>query len=303
MLILKPIFKEKIWGGNKLKSQWGYDIPSDHTGECWAISALENGDNLVVNEPYKGRTLSDLFSEKRELFGNIEYDKFPLLVKIIDARDKLSVQVHPDDLYANEVENVPFGKTECWYILDSGKKKELIMGHNARSKVELTNKIKEQQWSDLLRVVDIQTGDFFYIPSGTVHAICEDTMIYEVQQSSDTTYRLYDYDRLENGLPRRLDIQKSLDVISVAHKDSKNEILEYENVRQLINSKYFSVYEVKVNGYKLHNFNKPFLNVSVLTGSGKINGVDVKKGVHLILTSSEQSFEVNGEMKLIISSL
>lgn len=118
VIFLKPVFKEMIWGGNKLKSEFGYDIPGDKTGECWAIAAHDNGDCVVDGGNYDGMRLSNLWNNHRELFGNIVGDRFPLLIKIIDANDDLSIQVHPDDEYAKINENGSLGKTECWYILD-----------------------------------------------------------------------------------------------------------------------------------------------------------------------------------------
>ena len=118
ILFLEPVFKQMIWGGSRLKEQFGYDIPGEDTGECWAISAHPNGDCAVREGIYRGKTLSQLWASHPELFGNPQSDRFPLLIKIIDARDDLSIQVHPDDCYAREHENGSLGKTECWYILD-----------------------------------------------------------------------------------------------------------------------------------------------------------------------------------------
>ena len=125
----------------KLKDIYGYEIPSDHTGECWAISAHKNGDCTIADGEYKGKTLSWLFENHRELFGNIEGDQFPLLVKIIDAKNDLSVQVHPDDVYAKEHEN-SLGKTECWYVLETEENTKMVMGHHAKTKEELVQAIE-----------------------------------------------------------------------------------------------------------------------------------------------------------------
>ncbi len=118
LLFFKPVFKTLVWGGHKMRDEFGYDIPSENTGECWAISAHQNGDVVCVSNGYKGMTLSKLWDTKRELFGNFRSDRFPLLTKIIDAADDLSIQVHPDDEYAKVHENGSYGKEECWYVLD-----------------------------------------------------------------------------------------------------------------------------------------------------------------------------------------
>ena len=119
LLLLEPVFKQMIWGGSRLKDDFGYDIPGDNTGECWAISAHPHGDCTLKNTEYKGKILSWLWENHRELFGNVQGDRFPLLIKIIDAKADLSIQVHPDDAYAAEHENGSLGKMECWYILDA----------------------------------------------------------------------------------------------------------------------------------------------------------------------------------------
>ncbi|TPB32722.1 mannose-6-phosphate isomerase, partial [Burkholderia pseudomallei] len=152
-----------------------------------------------------------LWSNHKELFGNMPGDKFPLLTKILDANDNLSVQVHPDNEYAKENENGELGKTECWYIIDCDDDAEMIFGHNAKSKEELEYMISNNKWSDLLKRVKVNKGDFFYVPSGTIHALCKGTLVLETQQNSDTTYRVYDYDRVDsNGNKRELHVDKSI---------------------------------------------------------------------------------------------
>jgi len=151
ILFLEPVFKEMIWGGNRLRSLFGYDIPGEDTGECWAIGAHQNGDCVVKEGIFKGKTLSRLWKEDPYLFGNEEGDRFPLLIKIIDAKDNLSIQVHPDDAYAQVHENGSLGKTECWYILDCPEGAELVVGHNAKTKEELTEMISEGKWDEFIR--------------------------------------------------------------------------------------------------------------------------------------------------------
>ena len=177
VLKINPVFKEMIWGGHKLRDVYGYDIPSDNTGECWAISAHKNGDCTISDGEFAGKTLSSLWDEHRELFANIEGDQFPLLVKIIDACNDLSVQVHPNDEYAKAHEN-SLGKTECWYVLNTDEGTKMVMGHHAKTKEELVKAIENDDYDNLLNKFDIKEGDFFYIPSGTIHAICSGSLIY-----------------------------------------------------------------------------------------------------------------------------
>jgi mannose-6-phosphate isomerase class I len=301
------VFQEKIWGGSKLKENFNYDIPSDKTGECWAISAHENGDCTIANGEFEGKSLSWLYNNKRELFGNIDEEKFPLLVKLIDAKDKLSVQVHPNDEYARTVEGVPFGKTECWLIVDCADDAEIIIGHHAKSKEEMEAMVNNNEWDQLLHSRPIKPGDFFYIAAGTVHAICENTLILEVQQSSDTTYRFYDYGRLQDGKPRDLHLKQSLDVTTTPYTDyalTRNIFADKDiEVETLVEEEYFTVSKVKVDGSSQLEYDKPFLLCDVLSGDGKINGEDVSKGDHFILTSGETQFDISGTMEIIISSI
>ena len=190
ILFLNPVFKQMIWGGSKLETEFGYEIPGDKTGECWAVSAHPNGDCVVREGIYEGKTLSFLWQEHRELFGNIGLDRFPLLTKIIDAKDDLSIQVHPDDAYANVHENGSLGKTECWYVLDCPEGAALVVGHNASTREELKSMIEEGRWGELIREIPVKKGDFIQIDPGTVHAIKGGLMILETQPNSDITYRV-----------------------------------------------------------------------------------------------------------------
>ncbi|MFR7797819.1 MAG: type I phosphomannose isomerase catalytic subunit, partial [Collinsella sp.] len=158
-------------GGRQLETVFGYDIPEGPIGECWAISAHPNGDCQIAEGPYAGHTLSWLWAEHRELFGNCESKEFPLLIKILDAKDDLSIQIHPNDEYAAEHENGSLGKTECWYVLDCEPGATIIVGQRAHDRAEAAQMIEEGRWGDMLNVLPIHKGDFFQIDSGTVHAI------------------------------------------------------------------------------------------------------------------------------------
>ncbi|GJM69929.1 mannose-6-phosphate isomerase [Paenibacillus macerans] len=214
-IFLQPIFQERIWGGTKLRELFGYEIPNDLTGECWAVSAHPNGQSTVKNGPYQGMKLGDLWSAHPELFRS-ESAVFPLLTKILDASDDLSVQVHPDDEYAGKHENGELGKTECWYIVDAEPGAAIIYGHEAKTKEQLAEMIDSGDWDRLLTKVPVKAGDFFYVPSGTIHALGKGIVVLETQQSSDTTYRVYDYDRKDkNGNTRELHLEKAVDVTTV----------------------------------------------------------------------------------------
>lgn len=308
LLFLNPVFKEMIWGGRRLADQFGYEIPGDDTGECWGISAHPNGDDEIRDGIYAGKKLSELWDTHRELFGDLAGDRFPLLIKIIDAKDNLSIQVHPDDAYAAKYENGSFGKTECWYILDCPEDAELVVGHHAKTREELSSMIYGGQWDALIRKIPIQKGDFIQIDPGTVHAITTGCMILETQQNSDITYRVYDYDRLTNGKPRELHVEKSIDVITVPAKSVDDSVKHYANLpenqwNELITCPYYSVFKLNVKGSFEKEQNDPFLNISILDGSGTLNGQPVKKGDHLIVPAGYGTMKFEGDLELIASTV
>ena len=309
-LFLRPTFKERIWGGTTLRSDFGYDIPSEKTGECWAISAHPNGPSVIENGAFAGKTLSELWNEHPELFGNPKEAVFPLLTKILDANVDLSVQVHPDDTYAQEHENGELGKTECWYIIDCVEGADIVFGHHAKTKAELIQQIKQGNWNQLLRREKIKPGDFFYVPSGTIHAICEGTLILETQQSSDTTYRVYDYDRRdENGNLRELHLEKAIDVTTVPHQDTASEptveMKDGVTITTYVQSEFFSVYKWDIEGSASFNFNEQYLLISTINGEGTFTHEGeqyiLKKGINLIIPVNFGPFTISGKCQLIVS--
>lgn len=308
ILFLQPVFKQMLWGGNKLNTEFGYQIPGDDTGECWAISAHPNGDCSVKEGIYAGRTLSELWKEEKELFGGLDLDRFPLLTKIIDARDDLSIQVHPDDAYAGEHENGSLGKTECWYVLDCPEDAALVVGHNASTREELKDMIEQGRWGELIREIPVKKGDFIQINPGTVHAIKGGLMILETQQNSDITYRVYDYGRLTNGKPRQLHVKQSIDVITVpapsAEESVKHACSLPENVmNELISCDYYTVWKLNVTKPFTVDQKYPFLNMSVIGGEGLVNGQMVKKGDHFILPAGMGEVSLRGSMEIIASTV
>ena len=308
ILFLEPVFKQMIWGGRQLADQFGYEIPGDNTGECWAVSAHPNGDCVVREGAYQGKTLSQLWREEPGLFGNSDLDRFPLLVKIIDAKDDLSIQVHPDDAYAGENENGSLGKTECWYILDCPEKASLVVGHNAGSRQELQEMIEQERWGELIREIPVKKGDFIQINPGTVHAIKGGLMILETQQNSDITYRVYDYGRLTDGKPRQLHVKQSIDVITVPAPSAADSVksalaLPENTMNELISCDYYTVWKLDVAGVMSFEQTHPFLIMSVIEGEGSVDGRRICKGDHFILPQGYGTAELRGEMTLIASSV
>lgn len=305
IIFLEPVFKSMIWGGDRMHKEFGYSIPDDHTGECWAISAHPKGDCRIIGGAYRGKHLSWLWENHRELFGNIPGKEFPLLIKIIDAKADLSIQVHPDDVYAGEHEEGALGKTECWYILDCPEDGTLVLGHNARDCGELKQLITENRWEELIRHMPIRKGDFLQIEPGTVHAIKAGTMLLETQQSSDITYRLYDYDRLDHGKPRQLHIEQSIDVIRCPHEDIpvSGKIIDFGDCRveELISCSYYTVSKLVLQGRQELLQDRSFKNISVISGEGSIDGTAIRKGDHFILPAGYGTYLLEGDLELIES--
>ena len=297
LIFLQPVFKEMIWGGKRLGDEFGYDIPGDDTGECWGISAHPNGDCTVRDGMYAGRRLSSLWQGTPELFGRDKAEGvFPLLTKIIDAKADLSIQVHPSDEYAKVHENGSLGKTECWYILDCPENATLVVGHNAADKEECA-----------------RMRDFVSIVPGTVHAIKGGIMLLETQQNSDITYRVYDYDRLSNGKKRELHVEKSIDVITAPAAPAGECIHNFADTQKNVpvlmeKSAYYRVWKLSVdtedalNLSQSKDFDSSYLLMSVVEGSGEINGTAIKKGDHFVVPAGYTDMRFTGCMELVVSA-
>lgn len=217
-LLLKPTVKDYLWGGTKLKTEFSLETEKEIAAEGWMLSAHKDGINTVLNGEHKGKSLSEVLEiwGKSALGKNAErFSYFPILIKLIDAKQKLSVQVHPDDSYAMSVEG-EYGKTEMWYVVDCEDGAELIYGFkNEISKEEFKKHINDNTLTEVSNCVPVKKGDVFFISAGTLHAIGEGILIAEVQQNSNTTYRVSDYGRLgADGKPREVHVDKALDVTS-----------------------------------------------------------------------------------------
>lgn len=324
LLFLQPVFKEMIWGGNRLNTVFGYDIPGEDTGECWGISAHPNGNCTVKEGVFAGRTLSELWQQEPQLFGkNKPEGVFPLLTKIIDAKADLSIQVHPDDAYAGEHENGSLGKTECWYILDCPENASLVVGHNAADQKECADMIRQGRWNEFIRQIPVKRGDFIQIVPGTVHAIKGGILLLETQQNSDITYRVYDYDRLSNGRKRELHVEKSIAVITAPAKPAADSVKSFASVEKnravlMEECGYYRVWKLAVRTDAQQGADDAgpaavftmerdfsgsrYLLASVVEGSGMLGGSFIKKGDHFIIPADYGTMEFTGDMELIVSA-
>ena len=307
ILFLEGKFREKIWGGKRLREIYSYDIPSDKTGEYWAISDMGDMSSFITNGEFKGKSLEEVYQKHKDLFGNPKEATFPLLVKIIDANTDLSIQVHPDDVMAKELEDSR-GKTECWYILNE-EPASIIYGLKVDDKKEAIRLIDERKWDELLREVPARKGDFFFVEAGTVHAIKKGSLILEIQQASDITYRLYDYDRKDDdGKLRDLHLEESKKAIKINKNKEKIEEFERDGLkgRILTRNRYFEVNEYKIEGISEFEREKPYLLYSVVDGSGEIiiedKSYEIEKGDFFILTNDVKKFDFKGDLSLVEAS-
>lgn len=242
-----PILKERIWGGTKLKTLFNKPIETDITGESWEVSAVKGDVSVVANGKFAGKSLQDLINHyPNELLGNHVYEKFgtdfPILIKFIDAREDLSIQVHPNDALAKKRHD-SFGKTEMWYVMQADKGAELIVGFNKNvTKEEYQQHLDNGTLTDIMNYEKVTEGDTFFINTGKVHAIGGGIIIAEIQQTSDITYRVYDFNRKDkNGNLRELHTEQALDAIDYEKKDDfKVSYSKSENTtNEMVNCPYF----------------------------------------------------------------
>ncbi|MEF3302860.1 type I phosphomannose isomerase catalytic subunit [Paenibacillus sp. GYB003] len=315
-LRFKPEMKERVWGGRALE-QFGLKLPDGPIGEGWMIGDHPNGTTKVVNGELAGMGLDELRAKYgRRLFGakaNAAPDaRFPLLVKLLDCNDDLSVQVHPD----NDYEGLPegeLGKTEMWYVLDARPGAKIIYGlQPGTTRETLAQSIAENRIMDCLQEVEVQAGDSFYIPAGTVHALCAGVLVAEIQQNSDTTYRLYDYDRPGlDGKPRELHIEHSLNVAAYEGSGAtrmKTDVAAPNEWLRLASSPYFIVEKgVSAGSWKLNAAPDSFTILVVCDGAGTLDWADgsvpLERGNCFLIPADLAEYTLNGAMTLLRSYL
>ena len=255
--LLSPAGKDYIWGGERLKSLFGKDLDLSPLAESWECSVHPDGPSHVASGPFAGRTLEEVLAEHPELLGTSfsALGELHILVKLIDAKRDLSVQVHPDDDYAFREEGGQQGKTEMWYVLDAEPGASLVFGLSRAAKaVELRAALADGSFESLLRYIPVRPGDVFHIPSGTIHTIGGGILLVEVQQNSNLTYRLYDYGRLgKDGRPRPLHVDKALAVADLSAAKPPRQSLRVLRFRpgfaeeELCTCPYFQVWRCRLN--------------------------------------------------------
>lgn len=310
-LLFDPILKERIWGGTKLKTMFNKPITSEITGESWELSEVKGDVSIVSNGSYKGKSLTQLLNDfPDQLLGTKVHARFgkqfPLLFKFLDAREDLSIQVHPNDKLAKKRHN-SLGKTEMWYVMQADPGARIIVGFEQKSSPEqYLSSLESHSILDLLHKVNAQKGDVFFLETGTVHAIGAGLVIAEIQQTSDITYRIYDFDRKDaNGNTRELHVDQALDAINYNLTDTKKEYAKKPNESNvMVNCAYFTTNYIPLDGSaNILKNGESFTVYMCVGGSFKLRvGAETqayKTGDTVLLPAALTSFSLEGKAELL----
>lgn len=313
ILKLNAPCKDYLWGGNRLREEYGKVSSAEKIAESWELSCHKDGESVIANGEYAGKTLTEYVSENKSALGTNcdRFEYFPILIKLIDAKDNLSIQVHPNNEYAMRVEG-EYGKTEMWYIVDAQEGAQLIYGIEKEiTKDEFKSRIADNTLLEVTNNVPVHKGDVFFIESGTLHAIGKGILIAEIQQNSNTTYRVYDYGRVgADGKPRQLHVEKAVEVTELCPPkyptapQGTPEAVEGGEKTLLRSCEYFNVNKVVCNGeMPLTATDKSFNCILVLEGEGKVGDISAKKGETLFIPAGYGEYTVSGNMEFILTDI
>ena len=310
VLKLTPSYKDYLWGGNKLKSDFHKTFDGDVLAESWELSCHVDGKSIVAEGPFAGKSLQEYVEwEGKKVLGKncMQFQNFPILIKFIDAKDNLSIQVHPSDEYALSNEG-QYGKTEMWYVVDCSEEAFLYYGFKKQIDLdEFERRIQEDTLLEVLKEVPVKKGDVFFIEAGTIHAIGKDIVIAEIQQNSNVTYRVYDYGRVGlDGKKRDLHIEKAL---AVTNRDPKVRAESFEP--HLGTCKYFTVDKMILDGRFMQKMTgkvdgDSFLHILILEGYGSIvsdGETKFSKGDSILLTAATGEFEISGCCEALLTTI
>ena len=308
---LNPYVSETIWGGRKLIEEYGVKTEKNNAAEGWMLSCHEAGSSTVVNGEFAGKLFADVVKENPVLCGkNAEnFSDFPILIKFIDAMDNLSVQVHPTKEYCEKTGRGQ-SKTECWYIIDAEEDAYLILGFEDKiTPEEFKAAIENNTLTDYVSKVPVKKGDFFFIESGTLHAICKGILLAEVQESSNTTYRIYDYNRVGNdGKPRELHVEDGAAVTKLEKYTQpdfcKGADLDTLERRLLADCPLFKVWKLDLNG-EISGIadENSFVSLLIMDGNGTLEvcgeTVSLTKGESIFIPANAGEYKISGKMEII----
>ena len=310
-LQFEPILKERIWGGEKLKTVLNKSITSNSTGESWELSAVEGDVSTVSNGEWKGKLLTEIINSFPDgILGTKVYSRFgkqfPLLFKYLDAREDLSIQVHPNDALAKQRHN-SFGKTEMWYVMQADDEARIIVGFKEDSSAtDYLENLKNKTLLSILDTVKVQSGDVFFLNTGTVHAIGAGLVVAEIQQTSDITYRIYDFDRVDvHGNARELHVDLALDAINYNKVETKKEFTKNINEsNSIVDCPYFTTNFIPLDGaISVSKSGASFTVYMCVEGSFELKCNDSKlhyiKGDTVLIPAAMNSFILNGKASIL----
>lgn len=310
-LQFEPIFKERIWGGEKLKTLLNKPIKSAITGESWELSTVEGDVSVVANGALKGKSLTAIIDDDPEaILGTAVYARFgkqfPLLFKYLDAREDLSIQVHPNDALAKKRHN-SFGKTEMWYIMQANENARIIVGFKENSNAAAyLEHLKNKTLLSILDDVKVKSGDVFFLETGTVHAIGAGLVVAEIQQTSDVTYRLYDFDRVDaNGNTRELHVDLALEAINYNKVETKKEYVKKANVsNEIVDCPYFTTNFITLDGeISVSKSGKTFTVYMCTEGIFELDynnsKTQYKKGDTVLIPAAINTFILSGKASIL----
>lgn len=307
---LLPYVSETIWGGKKLIEEYGVKTEKNNAAEGWMLSCHEAGSSSVANGGFAGKSFADVVKENPALCGNNakNFDDFPILIKFIDAMDNLSVQVHPTKEYC-ELTGKGQSKTECWYIIDCEEDAGLILGFKDKiSPEDFKAAIANNTLTDYVETVKVKKGDFFFIDSGTLHAICKGILLAEVQESSNTTYRIYDYNRVgADGKPRELHVEDGAAVTKLekySQPDFSNPELDTDERKLLADCPLFKVWKLDIDGEISGNADEDsFVSLLIMDGEGSLEAcgetLELKKGDSIFIPANAGEYKLCGKLEII----
>lgn len=309
---LEPAFKDYIWGGTRLRDDFGKNCDFDKVAESWELSCHKDGPSVVATGEDKGLTLQQYIDKHgKQVLGSkgAAFENFPILIKLIDAKDNLSVQVHPNNEYALRVEG-EYGKTEMWYVVDCDEGAELLYGFKHEiSKEEFAERIANNTLLEVTNNVPVHKGDVFFIESGTLHAIGKGILIAEIQQNSNTTYRIYDYGRVgKDGKPRELHVEKAKDVtrLAPAKQYPETPVKQFKGYtsKLMASCDYFTTRVMDVESKaELTADSDSFKSLLFLEGEGTVEGIPFKKGDSFFITAGHGKFVIDGKCRTILTSV
>lgn len=279
MLVIKTMIHETIWGGEKLTPYSGTD--SKKIGHLYSLISNGELESEIMNGEYKGQLFRKYFDKNKKRFLLDGYKEFPFLLALVDATDDLSLQVHPNDKMAKKLENADFGKNESWYFLEAPKSGKIYDGCRAKTSEELREKVAQNKYDDVIDYLEVKSGDYVYIQAGTMHAMAAGSIVYEIEENCNATYRVYDFDRIDkNGKKRPLQTENALNSLDVLLK-SKAVPFEGEKVERLYSTQLFKDVEEYTNN------SKTLECLTVINGISEVEGQKIQRGVTIVLEPNE----------------